>query len=116
MAQAKATVREVPVTTIREVPIITKWVEAVDAETTNYAKGTKIVVAKANKTTHTPKPGAQPLFKYQNRYGVIGDWYAKADLVIVDKPKNGKVKVTKQAEFTPEQLKKIRSLKAQGLL
>jgi hypothetical protein len=108
MAQAKA---------VREIPTITEWGKAVDSVSTNYAKGTKVEVAKANKTL-IPKKGAQPLFHYVNRYGVTGDWYAKIDLLVVDKPKNGKVKVTatSKAKFSPEQLAKIQALMAQGIL
>lgn len=111
MAQAKATVREIPT--------LTEWGQAVDSVSTNYAKGTQIEVAKANKTL-VPKDGAQPLFHYVNRYGVTGDWYAKVDLVVVDKPirkanKNGAVKTTAKG-YTKEQLAKIQALIEQGIL
>lgn len=96
----------------RTTPILTNWSDAVDS--VNYAKGTTVEVLKATKT-NVPKKGATPLFKYKNAKGNIGDWYAKTDLTVVDKPKNGAVKTTKPA-FTPEQLAKIQALISSGVI
>lgn len=103
MAKAKA---------VRTTPILTNWSDAVDS--VNYAKGTEVEVVKATKT-NVPKKGAQPLFKYKNAKGNIGDWYAKTDVTVVEKPKNGEVKTTKPG-FTKEQLAKIQALVAQGII
>jgi hypothetical protein len=97
---------------VRTTPILTNWGEAVDS--VNYAKGTDVEVVKATKT-NVPNKGATPLFKYKNAKGNIGDWYAKTDVTVVEKPANGAVKTTK-AGFTPEQLAKINALMASGLL
>lgn len=103
MAKAKA---------VRTTPILTNWSDAVDS--VNYAKGTDVEVVKATKT-NVPKKGATPLFKYKNAKGNIGDWYAKTDVTVVEKPKNGAVKTTK-AGFTKEQLAKIEALVVAGVI
>lgn len=109
-------------TQVREVPTLTEWGQAVDSVSINYAKGTQVEVAKANKSL-VPNKGAQPLFHYVNRYGVTGDWYAKEDLTQLAKPvkklkkadKNGPVTVTKTG-FTPAQMAKIQALVTAGVL
>lgn len=96
----------------RKIPTITDWEQAVDP--VNYAKGTDIEVVKATKYA-VPKKGAQPLFKYKNRKGNIGDWYAKVDVTITEKPKNGAVKVTKPATEKEELTEFARIAKKYGI-
>lgn len=99
--------------TTRTIPVLTNWSEAVDS--VNYAKGTTVEVVKATKT-NVPKKTAQPLFKYKNQKGNIGDWYAKTDVTVVEPvEKNGEVKTVKSG-FTTAQLKKINALVEAGLL
>lgn len=65
---------------------------------------------------NVPKAKAQPLFKYKNAKGNIGEWYAKTDVTITKPtPKEKAVKVTQQG-FTSEQLTKIQALIVSGVL
>lgn len=109
-------------TKARTTPVLTNWSEAVDS--VNYAKGTDIEVVKDGGKNHTTgntyahNQGAQPLFKYKNAKGNIGDWYAITDVTEVAKivkSKEGKVTVT-QKGFTTAQLAKIQALVKAGLL
>ena len=114
MPQAKAT---------RTIPVLTDWSQAVDA--VNYAKGTDIEVVKdggknhLNGNTYAHNQGATPLFRYKNKKGNIGDWYAITDVTevvkVVKESKNGKVTVTKPG-FTDAQMAKIQALVAAGVL
>jgi hypothetical protein len=108
--------------TVRQIPVLTDWSEAVDS--VNYAKGTTVEVVKdggknrETGNTYAHNQGAEPLFKYKNQKGNIGDWYAKTDVTEVSKvvkSKNGPV-TTKQAGFTPAQLAKIKALMTAGLI
>lgn len=97
----------------RTIPVINNWADAVDS--VNYAKGTDVPVVKATKN-NVPKKGAEPLFKYKNAKGNIGDWYAKTDVTVVEPAKkNGSVKTT-QKGFTDEQMTKIQALMTAGIL
>jgi len=110
-------------TKVRTIPVLTDWSEAVDS--VNYAKGTDIEVVKdggknhVNGNTYAHNQGAQPLFRYKNKKGNIGDWYAIDDVTevtkIVKAKKEGKVTTT-QKGFTTEQLEKIQALVKAGLL
>jgi hypothetical protein len=106
----------------RVIPVLTDWSEAVDS--VNYAKGTNIQVVKdggknhATGNTYAHNQGAQPLFKYKNAKGNIGDWYAIDDVTEVTKivkSKEGKVTTT-QKGFTNAQMAKIQALMQAGLL
>jgi hypothetical protein len=108
--------------TVREIPTLTEWGEAVDSR--NYAKGTDIEVVKdggknhATGTTYEHNKGAKPLFKYQNAKGNIGDWYALEDVTEVAKVvkiKNGAVKVTKPATEKEELTEFARIAKKYGI-
>jgi hypothetical protein len=54
-------------------------------ESKPFHKETGVEIVKANKTTVTPKAGAQPLFNYVNKAGATGSWYDVADVNIVTK-------------------------------
>lgn len=108
----------------RVIPVLDEWDKAVDS--VNYAKGTDIEVVKdggknhANGNTYAHNQGATPLFRYKNKKGNIGDWYAIDDVTEVSKivkapKKEGKVTTT-QKGFTTEQLEKIQALVKAGLL
>lgn len=106
----------------RVIPVLTDWSKAVDS--VNFAKGTDIEVVKDGGKNHTTgntyahNQGAEPLFKYKNAKGNIGDWYAITDVTEVTKvvkSKEGKVTTT-QKGFTTEQLAKIQALVQAGLL
>ena len=59
------------------------WNEIVESRP--FHKETGVEIVKANKTSVTPKAGAQPLFNYVNKAGATGGWYAVTDVNIVTK-------------------------------
>lgn len=62
------------------IPTLDNWGEV---ESRNFYKGVEVV--KINKTSVRPKEGTQPRFKYKNKKGVLGHWYAITDVMYVDK-------------------------------